>query len=622
MGPEDSRTPSAAMPYDFELPRIPGTNEVETASSRSRSSFLSSKTKTTVESLQVTNREETVSSRSGRSSFHSSKAKAPAESQQEMNGDEPVASRRKSRLSVFSSSAKSPRGDRPASTTAPSDQRPKWISYSRRMTASTFNPTSRMSFGSRFAPSISRRATEDDMAQLLSMDQRKFSNLNDGKPSTSEKDINVKELDKRMDRIFGRTRQKRSEEERTRHLGVVFKNVTVKGQALGNSVQSTVGDVFLSLPRYLGDLLSRDGEAKLRTKTILNKFTGCIQPGEMLLVLGRPGSGVSSFLKLLANQRGGFEKVEGKVTYGGESAELMGEKFRSETLYTPEADLHYSTLKVKDTLKFALKSRTPASHSRKDGESRDDYVSDFFQMATKIFWIEHTVDTIVGNEFTRGVSGGEKRRVSIAEALVTKASVQCWDDPTRGLDSSAALEYIRILRSMTTTARIATAVGLYQASEDMWDYFDKVLLIDGGECCYYGPTKSAVQYFKDLGFEMPARSTSADFLTSVSSEHQRRIRPGFEQWIPRSPRDFAMAYRASEQRQYNHMDIAYFEAKLYGMMEKRMNAQSSATETKNYALPYWKQVVILAHRQALVLKGDPQTLSKSNLQHAPGILLT
>jgi ABC-type multidrug transport system ATPase subunit len=133
----------------------------------------------------------------------------------------------------------------------------------------------------------------------------------------------------------------------------VFKNVTVKGQALGNSIQPTVGDVFLSLPRTLAGFLSRDGEAKSRNKTILNKFTGCIKPGEMLLVLGRPGSGVSSFLKLIGNQRGGFEKVDGKVTYGGETAETMGAKFRSETLYNPEADLHYATLKVKDTLKFS-----------------------------------------------------------------------------------------------------------------------------------------------------------------------------------------------------------------------------------------------------------------------------
>ncbi|PBP22865.1 hypothetical protein BUE80_DR006226 [Diplocarpon rosae] len=478
-------------------------------------------------------------------------------------------------------------------------------------------------------PFFSRRTADDDMARLLTMNQRKFGSIAEVESVTDQKadsvkelgsvtevesitgpkENNVKELDKRMEKIFGRTRQKQSEEERTRHLGVIFKNLTVKGQALGDSIQPTVGDVFLGIPRALKGLLGRGGaEASPSTKTILNKFTGCIRPGEMLLVLGRPGAGVSTFLKVMGNQRGGFERVDGKVSYGGESAETMASKFRSEILYNPEADLHYATLKVKDTLQFALKSRAPAPHSRTDGETREDYVREFFQMSTKVFWIEHTMDTIVGNEFKRGVSGGEKKRVSIAEALVTKASTQCWDDPTRGLDSSAALEYVRILRSMTNTAHTATAVGLYQASEDMWDHFDKVLLIDGGECCYFGPTRNAVQYFKDLGFEMPDRSTSADFLTSLSSEHQRKIRPGFEDWIPRNPRAFAEAFRASDQRSSNLLDIAQFESRLYGMMEKRRDAQSSATETKNYALPFWKQVWILAHRQALVLKGDPQTL--------------
>ncbi|KAH7314258.1 ABC-2 type transporter-domain-containing protein [Rhexocercosporidium sp. MPI-PUGE-AT-0058] len=459
------------------------------------------------------------------------------------------------------------------------------------------------------------RAVVQDNARftLLTMHQRKFGSVTEVDSMTvtvtDQKENNVKELDKRMEKIFGRARQKQSEEERTRHLGVTFKNVTVKGQALGDAIQPTVGDVFLGVPRALKGLLGRGAaEASPSTKTILNKFTGCIRPGEMLLVLGRPGAGVSTFLKVIGNQRNGFERVDGKVSYGGESAATMASTFRSEILYNPEADLHYATLKVKDTLRFALQSRAPAPHSRTDGETREDYVREFFQMVTKVFWIEHTIDTIVGNEFKRGVSGGEKKRVSIAEALVTKASTQCWDDPTRGLDSSAALEYVRILRSMTNTAHMSTAVGLYQASEDMWDHFDKVLLIDGGECCYFGPTHSAVQYFKDLGFEMPEQSTSADFLTSLSSEHQRKIRPGFEDWIPQNPRAFAEAFRASDQRSSNLLDIAQFESRLYGMIEKRRDAQSSATKTKNYALPFWKQVWILAHRQALVLKGDPQTL--------------
>lgn len=514
-----------------------------------------------------------------------------------------------SKSAMFPPEAETASDSDPTTPTLPTHP-PRWARPNARRTARTISSSSSsMTLHSRSGPFFSRGTADDDTTQLLTKHQRKFSGVTEVGSVTDQKENKVKGLDRRMAKIFGRARQKQSEEERTRHLGVIFKNVTVKGQVLGDAIQPTVGDVFLGFPRALRGILGRGAtEASPSTKTILNKFTGCIRPGEMLLVLGRPGAGVSTFLKVIGNQRNGFERVEGKVSYGGESAETMASTFRSEILYNPEADLHYATLKVKDTLRFALQSRAPAPHSRTYGETQEDYVREFFQMATKVFWIEHTMETIVGNEFKRGVSGGEKKRVSIAEALVTKATTQCWDDPTRGLDSSAALEYVRILRSMTNTARMSTAVGLYQASEDMWDYFDKVLLIDGGECCYFGPTQSAVQYFKDLGFEMPERSTSADFLTSLSSEHQRKIRPGFEDWIPRNPSEFAEAFRASDQRCSNLVDITQFESRLYGMMEKRRDAQSSATKTKNYALPFWKQVWILAHRQALVLKGDPQTL--------------
>lgn len=79
--------------------------------------------------------------------------------------------------------------------------------------------------------------------------------------------------------------------------------------------------------------------------------------------------------------------------------------------------------------------------------------------------ISHTDDTKVGDAFVRGVSGGERKRVSIIEALATRASVMCWDNSTRGLDASTALEYTRALRSMTDTMGMATVVTLYQVSQ-------------------------------------------------------------------------------------------------------------------------------------------------------------
>lgn len=278
----------------------------------------------------------------------------------------------------------------------------------------------------------SRPMTEDDLFRVLS--RRRTSQTNalsrkDTQATASSADDEQDEINKLMSRMFGHTRQEASEEEKTRHLGVIFKNLTVKGQGLGAALQPTAGDFFMNPVRLLKNLFTRGPKAaagKPPVRTLIDDFSGCIKPGEMLLVLGRPGSGCSTFLKMLGNQRFGYEEITGDVRYGGTDADEMAKKYRSEVLYNPEDDLHYATLKVKDTLKFALKTRTPGKDSRKDGESRADYVSEFLRVVTKLFWIEHTLGTKVGNEFVRGVSGGEKKRVSIAEAMITKASVQSW----------------------------------------------------------------------------------------------------------------------------------------------------------------------------------------------------
>jgi ABC-type multidrug transport system ATPase subunit/ABC-type multidrug transport system permease subunit len=460
----------------------------------------------------------------------------------------------------------------------------------------------------------SKPMTEEDLFRVLSRRRTSRTGLSrtNTQATASSNDDEQEEINRLMSRMFGRTRQESSEEEKTRHLGVIFKNLTVKGMGVGAALQPSVGDLFLDFPRFVKNVFTkgpRQAAGKPPVRTILDDFSGCIKPGEMLLVLGRPGSGCSTFLKVLGNQRFGYEEITGDVTYGGTDAKTMAKKYRSEVLYNPEDDLHYATLKVKETLKFALKTRTPGKNSRKEGESRGDYVKEFLRVVSKLFWIEHTMGTKVGNEFVRGVSGGEKKRVSIAEAMITKASVQSWDNSTRGLDASTALEYVQSLRSLTNMAHISTSVALYQAGESLYDLFDKVLLIHEGRCCYFGPADRAAEYFKSLGFVQPDRWTTADFITSVTDEHERHTKDGWEDRIPRSAAQFGEAFIKSDQHKDNLAEVEEFEHETERMTQDRHAAQTKATKKKNYTLPFHKQITACTKRQFLVMVGDKQSLA-------------
>ena len=477
-------------------------------------------------------------------------------------------------------------------------------------TTTSSNPPKRPDLYSRSAS----RLTEDNIFRSLSRRRtnqsgRQGSYMTEDEAADAEEER--AEIEKLMSRMFGSNRQANSEDEKTRHVGLVFKSLTVKGMGLGAALQPTLSDPFLGLPRFVKALVSGGlGKAtgKPPVRTIINDFTGCIKPGEMLLVLGRPGSGCSTFLKVLANQRFGYESINGDVTYGGTDARTMSKHYRGEILYNPEDDLHYATLSVKNTLKFALKTRTPDKASRNLGESRSQYVNEFLRVVARLFWIEHTMNTKVGDEFVRGVSGGEKKRVSIAEAMITKASTQCWDNSTRGLDASTALEYVQSLRSLTNMAHISTAIALYQAGESLYDLFDKVVLIDEGRCLYYGPTEEAAAYFEGLGFKRPPRWTTADFLTSVTDPHERQIHEGYEDRIPRSIEQFEAAYKKSQVFKSNLSDVHSFEQEAERQRHERLRAKTKATKEKNYTLPFHKQVLACTHRQFLVMFGDRLSL--------------
>lgn len=145
----------------------------------------------------------------------------------------------------------------------------------------------------------------------------------------------------------------------------------------------------------------------------------------------------------------------------------MYKDFRGEIIYNAETEIHFPNLTVSETLSFAAKARVP--RHRPHGVSREQYAEHWRDVALALFGLRHTVNTKVGNDFIRGVSGGERKRVSIAEAFLAHCTLQCWDNSTRGLDSATALEFVKTLRTASSIAGTTAVVAIYQASQTAYD---------------------------------------------------------------------------------------------------------------------------------------------------------
>ena len=187
---------------------------------------------------------------------------------------------------------------------------------------------------------------------------------------------------------------------------------------------------FFNIPGILIGMLGYRKKGK--EFDILKNFRGIVKPGEMVLVLGRPGSGCTTFLKVIANQRFGFTAVNGEVLYGPFDSRTFEKKYRGEAVYNLEDDIHHPTLTVGQTLGFALDVKTPGK--RPGGITKADFKERVISLLLKMFNIEHTLNTIVGNPFVRGISGGERKRVSIAEMMITGATICSWDNVRRSPD--------------------------------------------------------------------------------------------------------------------------------------------------------------------------------------------
>ncbi|KAF2684609.1 hypothetical protein K458DRAFT_367108 [Lentithecium fluviatile CBS 122367] len=317
--------------------------------------------------------------------------------------------------------------------------------------------------------------------------------------------------------------------------GVTFRDLNVFGLSSADEYQHTAASYLLAIPKSIACLFRRQTTTAAH---LLHDFFGIVQHGELLLVLGRPGSGCSTFLKVITGDMPGLKvAASSRVLCDGFPHTQRG--LEGNAIYLSELDVHFPELTLGQTLTFAAATQGTRSNLSSNAREVGRDIAAKFKLSA-------AYNSPVGNAMIRGLSGGEKRRTSIAEVFISERRLQCWDNSTRGLDSSTALAFVQLLRSSTINTQATVMMSIYQASDAIYQNFDKVMLLYEGHQIYFGPTELAVGYFFELGFDKPARATTADFLTSVTYPAERRIRQGYEDRVPRSAKEFADVWTRSD----------------------------------------------------------------------------
>ncbi|KAJ5157869.1 ABC multidrug transporter A-2 [Penicillium canariense] len=393
-----------------------------------------------------------------------------------------------------------------------------------------------------------------------------------------------------------------------RTAGVSFRNLNVFGYGTAADYQTNFGNAWLKMASWV------QGQLGLREKKridILRNFEGIVHEGEMLVVLGRPGSGCSTFLRTIAGETHGLFLADGSdIEYDGISWDQMHGRFRGEVIYQAETETHFPMLTAGDTLLFAAQARAP--RNRLPGVTRDQYSEHMRDVVMAMLGLTHTMNTMIGNEFIRGVSGGERKRVSIAETTLCGSPLQCWDNSTRGLDSSTALEFVKNIRLSTEYSGSTAVVAIYQASQSIYDIFDKAIVLYEGRQIYFGKADDARRFFINMGFDCPDRQTTADFLTSLTSPSERSVRDGFEHVVPRTPDEFAARWRDSPERKQLLQEIqdSRDHHPIGGEKQESFDRSRAAEKAKGtraqspYTLSYVMQIRLCLWRGFLRLKGD------------------
>eukprot|EP00611_Tribonema_gayanum_P003867 TRINITY_DN130_c0_g1_i4.p1 TRINITY_DN130_c0_g1~~TRINITY_DN130_c0_g1_i4.p1 ORF type:complete len:1058 (+),score=462.30 TRINITY_DN130_c0_g1_i4:90-3263(+) len=357
----------------------------------------------------------------------------------------------------------------------------------------------------------------------------------------------------------------------TRNTEVRIKDLTYQVvRRGGTSSEPTVGDMFMKVGGALMCLpllnVLAHGPSKPVTRTVVRGCSGIFKPGTLTLVIGPPGCGKSSLLKLLAGQikKDKSHKISGDILYNGQRASKAKNapfQLPKVAAYVQQTDRHVALMTVQETMVFAFDCMEGGKHAAAMAGSEPltpeqkellewmDKKHGKVRSLLNVLGLANAKHTIVGDVLTRGVSGGERRRVTLGEMLAGSQDVYLMDSISNGLDSSTTYDIVSTMKKASRTFGGTIVVALLQPQPEVYALFDQVVVMaDGGRIIYQGEQKGVLPYFESIGFKCPPRKDEADFVVEVTAENGTLYADQTEagRVLPRTAQDFEDTWRASD----------------------------------------------------------------------------
>jgi len=271
---------------------------------------------------------------------------------------------------------------------------------------------------------------------------------------------------------------------------------------------------------------------KKQKKVILHPMSGHVSPGSVLAIMGPSGAGKTSLLNILAQR---VRASGGEITVNGEN---VGKSFRAFSAFVQQDDVMLGNLTVREVMRYAALLRLDEKIPLKEKMQKIDEILDELGL-TKC------ADTVIGVPgVKKGISGGERKRLSIALELLTEPSVLFLDEPTTGLDAKTALNVMETIVKIAKAGR-AVVLTIHQPRSDIFRLFDRLLLLARGRIAYFGTAAKALEYFDGLPpidetqpdmFKCPDEYNPADYFIDLITETTAATELGKEQKVEDSRR--------------------------------------------------------------------------------------